>query len=59
MLARERMNLSIAEAAKSLGVSECSVVKWEAGHRSPNCKYLPSIEEAYKFDSVKDIFADV
>ncbi len=43
--AREQLNLSKAEAARRIGLTAASYVRYEAGDRSPSSQVLQSIAE--------------
>ena len=63
--ARERLNLSKAEAARRIGLTAASYVRYEAGDRSPSPQVLTSIAEklntsvAYLSGNTDDISSDV
>jgi transcriptional regulator with XRE-family HTH domain len=44
-IAREKLNLSKAEAARKIGLTAASYVRYEAGDRSPSPQVLQSIAE--------------
>ena len=44
-IARERLNLSKAEAARQIGLTAASYVRYEAGDRTPSLQVLQSIAE--------------
>ena len=52
---REKANLSQAEAAESIGVSQNTVSRWETGDRQPNLEQFPKIAEAYRLKRPKDL----
>ena len=63
--AREQLNLSKAEAARRIGLTAASYVRYEAGDRSPSPQVLTSIAEklntsvAYLTGNTDDISSDV
>ena len=63
--AREQLNLSKAEAARRIGLTAASYVRYEAGDRSPSPQVLTSIAEklntsvAYLSGNTDDISSDV
>ena len=63
--ARENLNLSKAEAARKIGLTAASYVRYEAGDRSPSPQVLTSIAEklntsvAYLSGNTDDISSDV
>jgi len=63
--ARERLNLSKAEAARRIGLTAASYVRYEAGDRSPSPQVVISIAEkletsvAYLSGETNDISPDV
>ena len=63
--AREQLNLSKAEAARQIGLTAASYVRYEAGDRSPSPQVLTSIAEklntsvAYLTGNTDDISSDV
>ena len=63
--ARERLNLSKAEAARRIGLTATSYVRYEAGDRSPSPQVILSIAEkmntsvAYLSGETDDISPDV
>ena len=63
--ARERLNLSKAEAARRIGLTAASYVRYEAGDRSPSPQVIISIAEkletsiAYLSGETDDISPDV
>ena len=63
--ARERLNLSKAEAARKIGLTAASYVRYEAGDRSPSPQVIISIAEkletsvAYLSGETNDISPDV
>ncbi|MBQ9030022.1 MAG: helix-turn-helix domain-containing protein [Parasporobacterium sp.] len=63
--AREHLNLSKAEAARRIGLTAASYVRYEAGDRSPSPQVLTSIAEklntsvAYLSGNTDDISPDV
>ena len=63
--AREHLNLSKAEAARQIGLTAASYVRYEAGDRSPSPQVLTSIAEklntsvAYLSGNTDDISSDV
>ena len=63
--ARERLNLSKAEAARRIGLTAASYVRYEAGDRSPSPQVIISIAEkletsvAYLSGETDDISSDV
>lgn len=62
---REHLNLSKAEAARRIGLTAASYVRYEAGDRSPSLQVLISIAEkletsvAYLSGKTNDISPDV
>ena len=62
---REHLNLSKAEAARQIGLTAASYVRFEAGDRSPSQQVLTSIAEklntsvAYLTGNTDDISSDV
>ena len=63
--ARERLNLSKAEAARQIGLTAASYVRYESGNRSPSPQVIMSIAEkletsvAYLTGETDDISPDV
>ena len=63
--ARENLNLSKAEAARKIGLTAASYVRYEAGDRSPSPQVIISIAEklgtsvAYLSGETDDISSDV
>ena len=63
--AREKLNLSKAEAARRIGLTAASYVRYEAGDRSPSPQVIISIAEkletsvAYLSGETNDISPDV
>ena len=63
--ARERLNLSKAEAARRIGLTAASYVRYEAGDRSPSPQVLLSIAEklgtsvAFLSGKTNDVTSDV
>ena len=63
--ARERLNLTKAEAARRIGLTAASYVRYEAGDRNPSLQVLISIAErletslAYLTGKTDDISPDV
>ncbi len=63
--AREQLNLSKAEAARRIGLTAASYVRYEAGDRSPSSQVLTSIAEklntsvAYLSGNTDDISSDI
>jgi len=63
--ARERLNLSKAEAARRIGLTAASYVRYEAGDRNPSPQVIVSIAEklgtsvAYLSGETNDISPDV
>ena len=63
--AREKLNLSKAEAARLIGLTAASYVRYEAGDRSPSPQVITSIAEnletsvAYLSGETDDISSDV
>lgn len=63
--AREHLNLSKAEAARRIGLTAASYVRYEAGYRSPSPQVLMSIAEkletsvAYLSGETNDISSDI
>lgn len=63
--AREQLNLSKAEAARRIGLTAASYVRYEAGDRSPSPQVIISIAEklrtsvAYLSGETDDISSDV
>ena len=63
--ARENLNLSKAEAARKIGLTAASYVRYEAGDRSPSPQVIVSIAEklgtsvAYLSGETDDISSDV
>jgi len=63
--ARERLNLSKAEAARKIGLTAASYVRYEAGERRPSPQVIISIAEkletsvAYLSGETDDISPDV
>ena len=63
--ARERLNLSKAEAARKIGLTAASYVRYEAGDRSPSPQVIISIAEkletsvAYLSGETNDISPDI
>ena len=63
--ARERLNLSKAEAARRIGLTAASYVRYESGDRSPSPQVIMSIAEkletsvAYLSGKTNDISPDV
>lgn len=47
--ARVNANLSQDEAAKKLGINKWKLLKWEKDPSLVKVKYLPRIEEVYKY----------
>lgn len=45
--ARKNAELSQKELANACGVSESTVISWEAGKTAPHIKRLPLLEKAY------------
>lgn len=62
---REHLNLSKAEAARRIGLTAASYVRYEAGDRSPSPQVLNSIAEklntsvAYLSGNTDDISSDI
>lgn len=63
--AREQLNISKAEAARRIGLTAASYVRYEAGDRSPSPQVIASIAEkletsvAYLSGETNDISPDV
>lgn len=63
--AREHLNLSKAEAARRIGLTAASYVRYESGDRSPSLQVLTSIAEklttsvAYLSGNTDDISSDI
>jgi len=63
--AREHLNISKAEAARRIGLTAASYVRYEAGDRSPSPQVLMSIAEkletsvAYLSGETNDISSDI
>lgn len=63
--ARERLNLSKAEAARKIGLTSASYVRYEAGERSPSPQVLMTIAEklgtsaTYLCGETNDVSPDV
>ena len=63
--AREQLNLAKAEAARRIGLTAASYVRYEAGDRSPSPQVITSIAEkletsvAYLLGGTDDISPDV
>ncbi len=63
--ARERLNLSKAEAARKIGLTAASYVRYEAGDRCPSSQVLMTIAEklgtsaAFLCEETNDISPDV
>ena len=63
--ARERLNLSKAEAARRIGLTAASYVRYEAGDRSPSPQVIMSIAEkmetsfAFLIGETDDISSDI
>ena len=63
--AREQLNLSKAEAARLIGLTAASYVRYEAGDRNPSLQVMLSIAEklgtsvAYLSGETNDISSDV
>ena len=63
--ARERLNLSKAEAARRIGLTAASYVRYEAGNRCPSPQVIISIAEkletsvAYLSGETNDISLDI
>ena len=63
--AREQLNISKAEAARQIGLTAASYVRYEAGDRNPSLQVITSIAEklgtsvAYLQGKTNDISPDV
>lgn len=45
--AREKANISVAQATKLFNVSDAAIYQWETGVTKPTAKRLPEIAKAY------------
>ena len=55
---REKANLTMEEAAESLGVTLNTVYKWEDASRVPPLQKFQEIAELYKLKKIKDLMPD-
>jgi transcriptional regulator with XRE-family HTH domain len=51
---RQRLGLSQADLARSLGVHRCTVVRWKTGRRRPNKSFLRNIDAFLTEANFKD-----
>jgi DNA-binding XRE family transcriptional regulator len=53
--ARVNVDMTQAQAAEAIGVTQNTIYRWENGISVPNFKYIPKICKAYKLNSYDDI----
>ena len=56
---REKVGLSVDEAAEAIGVSGTTLYDWEGGRIIPAVPKFPKISEVYKVKRPKDLLPNV
>ncbi len=55
---RERRNLTVAEVAEVLGVSDQAVYHWESGHHQPAIALLPALAKLFGMASPRSVIPE-